>query len=115
MVCDERWIGVALDNLISNGLKFTKPEGTVHVSAVDKGEFLMVCVADDGIGIPQDDKLRIFEKFFRAANRADIVATGTGLGLAIAKEIITKHGGKIWFESDLDQGSKFFFILKVAR
>lgn len=114
VVCDERWIGVALDNLVSNGLKFTKPQGTVHVSAVDKGEFLMICVTDDGIGIPQEDKARIFEKFFRAANRADIVAAGTGLGLAIAKEIITKHGGKIWFESDLDRGSKFFFILKVA-
>lgn len=114
VVCDERWIGLTLDNLVSNAIKFTRPGGQVRVEVLDKGEFVMVSVADDGIGIPAEDKDRIFEKFYRASNRAEVSAPGTGLGLAIAKEVVSKHGGKIWFESDAGRGSKFFFILKAA-
>jgi signal transduction histidine kinase len=114
VVCDERWIGLCLDNLVSNAIKFTKPGGKVHVELADKGEFLMVSVSDDGMGIPEQDKPRIFEKFYRAANRLDVTTPGTGLGLAIAREIVAKHGGKIWFDSELGRGSKFHFIVKVV-
>lgn len=113
VVCDERWITLAIDNLLSNAIKFTRPGGNVRVIAVDKGEFVMVTVADDGIGIPPEDRERIFEKFYRARNRTEVAAPGTGLGLAITREVITKHGGKVWFECDPGQ-TRFIFIIRAA-
>lgn len=112
---DERWLGVMLDNLIGNGLKFTRPGGRVAVTAEDKGDMLLVTVADDGIGIPPEDKEKIFEKFHRARNRGEVNAPGTGLGLTISKEVVSRHGGKIWFESELGKGSTFHFVLPKAR
>jgi signal transduction histidine kinase len=114
-VGDERWLGLVLDNLISNALKFTRPGGRVSLETTDKGEFLMVSVADDGIGIPEADRDRIFERFYRASNRADVNAPGTGLGLAIAREVISKHGGKIWFDSEPGRGTTFRFVVPAAR
>ncbi|MBI5211627.1 MAG: GAF domain-containing sensor histidine kinase [Elusimicrobia bacterium] len=114
VLCDERWVALALDNLLSNALKFTLAGGEVRLWAVDKGEFVMVCVADNGIGVPPEEKERIFEKFYRASNRTEVQAPGTGLGLAIVKEIITKHGGKVWLESDPGKETRFCLILKTA-
>jgi signal transduction histidine kinase len=112
---DQRWLGLVVDNLISNALKFTRPNGKVTVEARDKGEFLMVSVADDGIGIPLQDREKIFERFYRASNRAEVNAPGTGLGLAIAREVVGKHGGKIWFDSEPGQGTTFRFVVPVSR
>ncbi|MFI5363117.1 MAG: ATP-binding protein [Elusimicrobiota bacterium] len=113
-VGDQRWLGLVVDNLVSNALKFTRPGGKVSVEAVDKGEFLMVSVADDGIGVPPQDREKIFERFYRASNRAEVNAQGTGLGLAIAREVVAKHGGKIWFESEQGHGTIFRFVVPVA-
>ncbi len=112
---DERWLGLVVDNLLSNAVKFTRPGGRVEVSVRDKGEFLMASVADDGIGIPESDREKIFERFYRASNRGEVNAPGTGLGLAIAREIAAKHGGKIWFESEIGRGTTFHFVVPVAR
>ena len=60
-------------------------------------------------------KDKIFERFFRASNRAEVNAPGTGLGLAIAREVVAKHGGNIWFESEPGQGTTFHFLVQVAR
>lgn len=114
VLCDDRWIATVLDNLLSNAMKFTRPGGRVSLAAADKGQFLMVTVSDDGIGIPAADKERMFEKFFRASNRQDVNAPGTGLGLAIAREVVSKHGGKIWYESAPSSGTHFYFILKTV-
>lgn len=111
---DERWISLVLDNLVSNAVKFTRPGGAIQLSLEDKGDFLRVCVADDGIGVAPEDKERIFERFFRARQPGESNIPGTGLGLAIAKEIIDRHGGKIWFESEPGKGTKFYFILPAA-
>ncbi|MFI5349417.1 MAG: sensor histidine kinase [Elusimicrobiota bacterium] len=113
-VGDQRWLGLVLDNLVSNALKFTRPGGKVVIEAGDKGEFLMVSVADDGIGVPPQDRDKIFERFYRASNRGEVNAPGTGLGLAIAREVVAKHGGKIWFESEPGRGSTFRFVVPVA-
>ncbi|MEK7384687.1 MAG: ATP-binding protein, partial [Elusimicrobiota bacterium] len=115
VVADERWLGLVVDNLISNALKFTRPGGRVRLETQDKGEFLMVSVSDDGIGIPPQDREKIFERFYRASNRAEVNAPGTGLGLAIAREVIAKHGGKIWLESELGKGTTFHFVVPAAR
>ena len=114
VVADERWLGLVLDNLISNALKFTRPGGRVRLETQDKGEFLMVSVCDDGIGIPPSDREKVFERFYRASNRAEVNAPGTGLGLAIAREVIAKHGGKIWLDSELGKGTTFHFVVPAA-
>jgi len=113
-VGDERWLGLVVDNLVSNALKFTRPGGRVAIETRDKGEFLMVSVADDGIGIPPQDREKIFERFYRASNRGEVNAPGTGLGLAIAREVISKHGGKIWFDSELGKSTTFHFVVPAA-
>ncbi len=111
---DPRWLGLVVDNLVSNAIKFTHPGGRVRVKMQDKGEFLMVSVADDGIGIPPEDREKIFERFYRAGNRSEVNAPGTGLGLAIAREVVDKHGGKIWLESELGKGTTFHFVVPAA-
>lgn len=111
---DERWLGVVVDNLLSNGLKFTKAGGEVRLKALDKGDMVLVTVADDGIGIPPEEREKVFEKFFRASNRGEVNASGTGLGLTIAREVLAKHGGKIWVESEPGKGSRFHFVLPKA-
>ena len=112
---DEHWLHLVLDNLVSNAIKFTQPGGRVRVKAQDKGEFVMVSVSDDGIGIPAEDREKVFERFYRAGNRAQVNAPGTGLGLAIAREVVDKHGGKIWLESELGQGTTVHFVVPAAR
>ncbi len=111
---DERWMHLVLDNLVSNAIKFTHPGGRVRVRLQDKGEFVMVSVSDDGIGIPLDDREKVFERFYRAGNRSEVNAPGTGLGLAIAREVVDKHGGKIWLESELGKGTTFHFVIPAA-
>ena len=111
---DERWLHLVLDNLVSNAIKFTLPGGRVRVKLQDKGEFVMVSVSDDGIGIPPEDREKVFERFYRAGNRSQVNAPGTGLGLAIAREVVDKHGGKIWLESELGKGTTFHFVVPAA-
>jgi signal transduction histidine kinase len=110
---DAKWLGLAVDNLISNAVKFTRPGGKVSVRLEGQGSAVEVCVADDGIGIHPDDQGRIFEKFFRARNRSEVSAPGTGLGLTIVKEVVSRHGGRVWFESELGKGTRFLFSLPV--
>ena len=105
---------LVLDNLVSNAVKFTMPGGRVRVRIQDKGEFVMVSVSDDGIGIPPEDREKVFERFYRAGNRSQVNAPGTGLGLAIAREVVDKHGGKIWLESELGKGTTFHFVVPAA-
>jgi signal transduction histidine kinase len=108
---DERWLRQVLDNLVSNAIKFTPQGGQVRIAAKDKGDAVQISVADTGVGISPEDQVHIFEKFYRARNRAAINAPGTGLGLAIAKAVVEKHEGKIWFESEPGRGSKFHLLL----
>ena len=112
---NEQWIGQVFDNLVSNAIKFTPQGGSVSVGIENKGEGLLVRVADTGIGIPEMEQERVFEKFFRASNREKNSAPGTGLGLAICHQIIDRHGGRIWFESEPGKGSRFFFMVPTER
>jgi signal transduction histidine kinase len=110
---DAKWLGLAVDNMISNAVKFTRPGGRVAVSLARRDQTLEVCVADDGVGIHPDDQGRIFEKFFRARNRSEVAVPGTGLGLTIAKEVVSRHGGRIWFDSELGKGTRFYIALPL--
>lgn len=108
-------IGQLLDNLIGNALKFSADGGTVTISAClgnDRGRSLVVSVSDTGCGIQQKDLERIFDKFKRI-NAGESRDRGTGLGLAISRHIIENHGGKIWAQSKIGEGSTFFFSLPL--
>jgi two-component system sensor histidine kinase GlrK len=101
-----------LRNLIGNAVKFTPKGGQVSVVARPLNGKLEVSVKDSGPGIPAQSLKTIFEKFQQGThNGAKKTRQGTGLGLAIASSIITSHGGEIWAESELGQGSRFVFIL----
>jgi two-component system sensor histidine kinase GlrK len=107
---DERILQV-LRNLIGNAVKFTPKGGYVRIVARPVNGNLEVSVRDSGPGIPAESLRTIFEKFHQGAHNRAKTRQGTGLGLAIASSIITSHGGKIWAESELGQGSRFVFVL----
>jgi two-component system, OmpR family, phosphate regulon sensor histidine kinase PhoR len=102
-----------LFNLIDNGIKYGRASGNVRILAADGDpEMVNICVADDGPGIPDEAKCRLFERFFRVDTARSREQGGTGLGLAITKHIVQSHGGDLWVESELGQGTSFFFSLK---
>ncbi len=103
----------AISNLIDNAVKYSKQGGTIEVSCLQNEDGIMLSVKDNGIGIPLKQQDRIFEKFFRADNVVQYETGGTGLGLYIVKAIIEAHGGKIWFESDENEGTTFYAELPV--
>ena len=112
---DVERIGQLMENLIGNALKFSSEGGKVVLSVYVRNygkQFLEVSVADTGCGIPNENLERIFDKFKRI-DRGRETDRGTGLGLSIAKHIIADHGGKIWAQSKLGEGSTFFFTLPV--
>jgi two-component system sensor histidine kinase GlrK len=110
---DSERILQALRNIIGNAVKFTPEAGQVRISIRPIDHHVEVSVADTGPGIPKGNLITIFEKFQQATTGGSSPIQGTGLGLAIAKQIITRHGGKIWAESRLGQGSTFIFVLPV--
>jgi signal transduction histidine kinase len=109
---DDRRISQVLLNLVGNAIKFTdEGEVSVRVSASD-GEF-QVAVADTGIGISEADQAEILNEFYQADSSSTRAHGGTGLGLAIAKRMVELHGGRLWIESALGEGSTFSFSLPI--
>ena len=110
---DRELIEVALRQLVDNALKYSPAQSPVSVSAALVDGRAVVSVADKGQGIPEDEQSRIFEKFYRGeASRHQI--PGAGLGLVIAREIIHTHGGEMWVESKVGEGSVFHFSLPAS-
>jgi signal transduction histidine kinase len=110
---DERRIKQVIFNLLSNAVKFTPAGGEVDVSATRVNGEVRVSVADTGPGIAPDDRDRIFEEFQQSEAGVGH-RDGTGLGLALSKRFVELHGGRIWLESDLGQGSTFTFALPAG-
>ena len=103
-----------LNNLVSNALKYTANGDRILLSAeATDQQQVLVCVEDNGTGIPPEFLNKIFDKYVQVPG-CDLEARGTGLGLAVAKDILTAHQGRIWCESDLAVGSRFYFTLPVA-
>ena len=98
-----------LVNLIHNAVKFTRPGGEVLLSADVEGEFVRFSVCDTGVGIPEEDLPRIFERFYKADRARS--GGGTGLGLSISRHLVEAHGGRIWAESTEGRGSTFYFTI----
>jgi PAS domain S-box-containing protein len=104
----------AIDNLLSNGVKFTPDGGRVTLRVRTRDDSVVLEVADTGIGIPESEQPRLFERFFRASNAATHAMPGAGLGLAIVKEIADAHGGTLEFESAMGKGTSFRLVLPRA-
>jgi signal transduction histidine kinase len=109
---DEQRLTQVLLNLVGNAIKFTDT-GEVRIAATTANGHFAVSVADTGPGIPQEHQARIFEQFHQVDSSNTKAKGGTGLGLAIAREIVEMHGGRIWVESTLGQGSTFRMELPV--
>jgi signal transduction histidine kinase len=109
---DEQRLTQVLLNLVGNAIKFTDA-GKVRITAASANGHLALSVSDTGPGIPPQEQQRIFEKFHQVDASSTRTKGGTGLGLAIAKQIIEMHGGRIWVESTLGQGSTFCMELPV--
>jgi len=103
-----------LFNLIDNAIKYSSEGMPVTLGANSNGEFIVVSVADRGIGIPEEEVSKIFEKFHRVDRRDSMEKYGHGLGLFICRSLIEAQGGEIWVESTLGEGSVFHFSLPLA-
>jgi two-component system phosphate regulon sensor histidine kinase PhoR len=108
---DGAQLGEVLQNLLDNALQYTPSGGQIEVKACSNGNDVIFTVADTGIGIPESDLERVFERFYRVDAARSREAGGTGLGLAIARHIVDAHGGRIWVESAVGQGSRFHFSI----
>lgn len=120
VVADRGKIKMVLENLLDNAIKYTPADGQISVVIDDKklntaGASLEISVRDSGIGIVEADKPKIFQKFFRSAKAVSVEPDGSGLGLFIVRDIIERHGGSIWFDSEPGQGTSFFFTLPLRR
>jgi two-component system phosphate regulon sensor histidine kinase PhoR len=111
---DEPLLEQALLNLLDNAIKYNREGGAVSLSAMLKDSEVEVRVTDTGIGIGSEHLPRIFERFYRVDKGRSREMGGTGLGLSIVKNIIEKHGGRVWAESELNEGSTFFFTIPRA-
>lgn len=115
LVCvDGDRIRQVLTNLISNAVKYSPQGGAITVHAFSEPDRIVVSISDQGVGIPAEAKPKLFNKFFRVDNRETRSIGGTGLGLALVKDLIEAHGGSVWVESKLGQGSTFSFALPLT-
>lgn len=110
---DRGRLAQVLTNLLENALKYSPLGGAVRVTLTHSGEAAVITVADSGIGIPKEEQAHLFERFFRARNAPVSGFGGLGLGLYICRDIVERHGGHIWVESELGRGSMFHVSLPV--
>jgi two-component system sensor histidine kinase GlrK len=118
---DEGRMQQVLDNLLNNAMKFTSEGGTVRVTAALKDQerhpggdrWIEVRVSDTGVGIPPEERERVFHKFYQSPHHQTQRDRGTGLGLAITRHIVEAHSGRIWVESQLGKGATFIVLLPV--
>jgi signal transduction histidine kinase len=110
--CDRDRILQVLSNLVGNATKASPEGGHITLEVEPRGRDLLFTVSDDGPGISREDMQHLFERYWRSG---EAQYKGTGLGLAIAKGIVVAHGGRIWAESELGHGARFFFTVPAAE
>ena len=112
---DRARLAQLLDNLVSNGIKFTPPGGRVDVRVRGERGQAVIEVRDTGMGISSEEQEHLFERFFRTAKATEQAIPGTGLGLAISKAIVHAHGGRITFASSEGSGTTFRVSIPIRQ
>lgn len=113
VLIDPSHISLVMENLLDNAIRYIKEKGSVDISVSQKSGSFRVEFKDNGIGISEEDKKYIFQKFFRGENAFKQQTQGSGLGLYIARLVIEKSGGKIGFVSKIGEGTTFWFTLPI--
>lgn len=108
---DEKAANRILDNLISNSIKYTRENGKIEVGAKADDQHIIIYVPDNGIGIPEKSKGKIFSTFYRAENAVRSRITGTGLGLSLVRKLVVMQKGSVSFESKEGEGTTFFITM----
>jgi signal transduction histidine kinase len=115
VLADRARIEQVLDNLLDNAVRFSPAGCEVEVTVARQGAEARVSIRDRGVGIPRDRQDRIFERYYRAHAGTDEDYGGLGVGLGLSREILARHGGRIWFQSEPGAGSTFTFALPLAE
>jgi len=112
---DPNRLGQVLNNLVSNAMKYSPGGGTIEISGRALPNEVIVTVSDPGVGIPFEEQLRVFERFYRGVRERNQRTPGAGLGLYLVKAIVEAHGGRVWVESNPDEGSAFSFAIPLQQ
>lgn len=115
VVADRGMMEVVITNLVNNAIKFTAEGGRIDITLEQRDSEVWLCVSDTGIGIPDEQLSRIFNRFYQVEPHLRRHYEGMGLGLAIAKELVELHQGRIWAKSRVGEGSHFFVALPLGR
>lgn len=110
---DKEKMGVVIQNLLENAIKYTEQGGKIKITLDNDEKNVIFKIEDSGVGIPKSQQDRIFTKFFRAENVTRMETNGTGLGLYTTKNIVQAHKGQIWFESEENKGTTFYFTIPI--
>ncbi|RAJ22600.1 chemotaxis protein CheB [Pedobacter cryoconitis] len=111
---DRDKIGQVLNNFLNNAIKYSNDEKLIEVSSIEFNGMAQVCVKDKGIGIKLQDQEKLFDRYYRIKRLDTKSIPGFGLGLYLSAEIIKRHNGKVWVESEINNGSSFYFSLPLA-
>lgn len=112
---DRNRINQVFSNLLKNSIDFTSEGKSIEVGVTKLGDMVQFYVKDEGIGIPKDKQSGLFKKFYQVDTSKTRKHGGTGLGLVVCKGIVENHGGRIWFKSEQDKGTTFFFTIPISK
>ncbi|SNR32670.1 tetratricopeptide repeat-containing sensor histidine kinase [Lutibacter flavus] len=115
VIADENMLNTILRNLISNAIKFSNPKGSIHIISTFDEEFVEITIKDNGIGMLKEVVDNLFNVEFKSSQTGTANEQGSGLGLILCKDFVEKHGGKIWVESIIDEGSEFKFTIPISK
>jgi two-component system phosphate regulon sensor histidine kinase PhoR len=115
ILADKTQIMQVVCNLVDNAIKYNHPTGSVRISGQEQEKYVEINITDTGIGIPEDDLPRLFERFYRVDKARSRELGGTGLGLSIVKHIIQAHNGKVSVQSAVGKGSSFTISLPKVK
>ena len=115
VLADEEALNQALHNILDNAAKFSRREKKIDVAVIRRPDSVEIAVEDRGIGIPENEQKKIFEKFYRGKQASYLSPTGTGLGLTLAKHILDAHGGKVTIRSQPGKGTRVGLILPLEK
>ena len=101
-------------NFITNAIKYSPKDSVIAVNIEVIGNEVVSSISDNGYGIPESEQHRVFEKFYRGENIVEKEKDGNGLGLYLAKQIVEASGGRVWFKSEVNKGTTFWFSLPLS-